>query len=205
MKTFSRLIVLGAALLLAMPALPPQVAAQLQAGGEVAGVMPSLKPEGMIPDFRTPLRYATITLSWNLASKPDALLGRPARVAEMAALQEFLAEHLQHVPLPSIGGAELADMRAVRGRFRSALGIRPDAPPRQAVATLWALSRALEAGDEARVAALLNSDLFVADAAAIRERLGNFVVPAEVSHAIQRVEDAVFREDRESDDCPRCP
>jgi hypothetical protein len=107
-----------------------------------------------------PVATALNGTAFFLADPPARLAGRPAMAAQVAAQYEFATEELRE--LRFVGLSPLAQPVMAQGRtaLRRAIGIAPDAPPRQASAQLAALAGALERGDLAAAEALIIPPVF---------------------------------------------
>jgi hypothetical protein len=161
---------------------PPALA---QGQASALFVKPTLEPEGLFPGADDPLLYALYSLAWTTGASPQSLIGRPGRTAKMLALQEYLSDYV----VGYIG----ADFDGL------------DLPSDVAVAHLWALSQALDSGDDGRAAAVLNSGIFTKDPATVRATLAAFRIEAAQQWAIMRADDN-YQAHNVNDDggCPPC-
>lgn len=130
-----------------------------------------------------PVSTALNGTAFFLADPPSRLAGRPAMAAQVAAQYEFATEELRE--LRFVGISPLAQPLMAQGRvaLRRAIGIAPDAPPRQASAQLAALAGALERGDLAAAEALIVPPVFVRPPAEVLATLSAMPDVAEAGRA----------------------
>ncbi len=168
-------------------------------------IKPTLKPEGLFPGADDPVLTALYSLSWTTGARPDSLVGRPGRAAKMLALQEYLSDYVIGYIGPDFDGLDAEAMAETRRVYRAQIGLRAELTSAQAVAYLWELSKALDAGDQARASAVLNSGIFTRGEADIRATLAAFPIPVEQQRAIMRADDS-YQSQNVNDDgyCPDC-
>ncbi|MEX2642871.1 MAG: hypothetical protein WD270_05430 [Acetobacterales bacterium] len=176
-------------------AAPLPAAAQSQA----LNIAPTERPDGLVPSVTDPMSHTIYTLAWNMGVSPESLLGKPARTAKMLAMQEWLTQRLLTGETMDFDGLDLLQMERSREVFRLMLGIAADAPAERVIPYLWELSQAYASGNDARVSAILTSDLFAKSESELRAQLQAFSVPVDRSRAIQRVEDS-FKDSNVNDD-----
>ena len=166
---------------------------------------PTVTPEGLFPGADDPLLTALYSLSWTTGTRPASLIGRPGRVAKMLALQEYLSDYIIGYTGSDFDGLDAFAMAETRRVYRAQIGLRGDVSSAEAVAYFWELSKALDAGDDARASAVLNSGAFTRREDAIRATLAAFPVGIEQRRAIMRVDDS-YQGQNVNDDgvCPNC-
>ncbi|WP_431269792.1 hypothetical protein [Dankookia sp. P2] len=125
---------------------PPQVSASL--------------PPDAILGAGDPLRSAAANTSVVFGS-PQQLAGRPAEAARAVAQMEYLAVQIPNNPrFPGVSPTVESQFVAARREWRGALGIPAEQPPQAVIESLYAASRALQAGQKDAAAAALPAHVF---------------------------------------------
>lgn len=170
-----------------------------QGAAQAPVVVPALMPDGLFPATAIAVRYAGNMINWHLASRPDVLKGRPALAAKNLALFEWFAAEIERSHYAGITANELNGMRLARAELRERVGASPAAAAEQAVAGYWALSRAIDAGDEARIGAILGErGLFIADPGRVRAGLADLAVSRAAELGIWRAVRGAMNENNEN-------
>lgn len=207
MKRFLAVAALAAVLSLPLYVLSGGGAPPALAQGQASAlfVKPTLEPEGLFPGADDPLLYALYSLAWTTGASPQSLIGRPGRTAKMLALQEYLSDYVVGYIGADFDGLDSDALAETRRVYRAQVGLRQDLPSDVAVAHLWALSQALDSGDDGRAAAVLNSGIFTKDPATVRATLAAFRIEAAQQWAIMRADDN-YQAHNVNDDggCPPC-
>jgi hypothetical protein len=137
------------ALLLGLSACAPQPPAEFA----------RLPPDAVI-GAGDPLRSAVANTSVAFGS-PRSLAGRPAEAAQAVAQMEYLAVQLPSNPrFTNVSPTAGPQFSAARREWRSALGIPTEQPPQAVIDSLFAASRALQAGQKDAAAASLPANVF---------------------------------------------
>ncbi|WP_149541323.1 hypothetical protein [Siccirubricoccus phaeus] len=128
-------------------------------------------PSDAVVGAGDPTRAAIISTASAFAD-PSRLAGQPAVAARAVANYEYLTTELPYGArwreFSPLVGPEL-----VRGQqeMRPAVGIAPNAPVQPVVDSLYAASRALQAGDRAAAERILSNPIFPAGGEATLQRL----------------------------------
>lgn len=154
-------------------------------------------PSDSVAGAGDPTRAAILGTAYAF-STPASLTGRPAEAARAAADFEYLAVELPQGPrwveFTPVLATELA-----RGQqeLRAALGIVPGAPPQAVIDSLYATSRALNAGDQPAAERILSRPVFgPAGGAATLQRLAALPPLPRTGFAAMLAKGELDRQDR---------
>jgi hypothetical protein len=165
-----------------------------------AGSSPPLPSVSLPPDAvegaGDPTRAAIINASYAFANI-GTLVGRPDEAARAVANYEYLAVEIPTGPR-WVGFSPLVGVELRRGlaEVRSAVGISPKAPPQPVVDALYAVIRALRAGDAETAPRALRLPLFEAGGEATLARLGNLPRLPQAAFATTLALNEMNRQDR---------
>ncbi|MCO6418756.1 hypothetical protein JYK14_21715 [Siccirubricoccus sp. KC 17139] len=130
-------------------------------------------PSDAVVGAGDPTRAAIISTA-SIFADPGRVAGQPAVAARAVANYEYLAAELPYGArwreFSPLVGTEMA-----RGQqeMRPVVGIAPNAPTQPVVDSLYAASRALQAGDQAAAERILSNPIFPAGGAATLRRLAS--------------------------------
>jgi hypothetical protein len=140
--------------------LPLAILLSLAACGPQPAQVTASLPADAILGAGDPLRSAAANTSVVFGS-PQQLAGRPADAARAVAQMEYLAVQIPHNPrFPGISPTAGSQFAAARREWRGALGIPAEQPPQAVIESLYAASRALQAGQKDAAAAALPANVF---------------------------------------------
>lgn len=128
-------------------------------------------PPDAVQGAGDPTRAAILTTA-SVFGSPGSIAGQPAVAARAAAQLEYLVVEIATGPRwwgfsPNVS----LELQKARPELRAALGIAPTAPPQAIIDSLYAVSRALTAGDQAAVEGILVPPLYPAGPAVTLQRL----------------------------------
>ena len=140
--------------------LPLAILVSLSACGPQPAQLNASLPFDAIQGAGDPLRSAAANTSVVFGS-PQQLAGRPADAARAVAQMEYLAVQIPNNPrFPGISPTTGSQFAAARREWRTALGIPAEQPPQAVIESLYAASRALQAGQRDAAAAALPTSVF---------------------------------------------
>jgi hypothetical protein len=130
-------------------------------------LLPSVSlPPGAVQGAGDPTRAAIITTA-NVFAAPGSIVGQPVLAARAVAQLEYLAIEIPTGPRWRGFSPKVSlELERAQPELRAALGIDPAAPPQAVIDSLYAVSRALTAGDRAAVDRILVPPLYPAGPAA---------------------------------------
>jgi hypothetical protein len=166
-----------------------------------AGSSPPLPSASLPPDAvegaGDPTRAAIISTAYAFAN-PAVLAGRPGEAARAVANYEYLAVEIPTGPR-WVGFSPLVGVELRRGLedVRGAVGIAPGAPPQPVVDALYAVFRALRAGDAEAARRILQAPVFEAGGEATLARLSNLPRLPRAEFAASLAANEMNRQDRD--------
>lgn len=166
-------------------------------------VTPDMPPQGyatLPPDAvegaGDPTRSAIIGTAYAFGN-PGSLAGNPAAAARAVANYEYLATELPYGPRWRGFNGPIGPLFADGLReLRPAIGIAPNAPAQPVVSSLYAASRAVNAGDQAAAERSLSGPFFPNGGAATLQRLANLPPLPRVAAATAFAAQELDRQDR---------
>lgn len=166
-------------------------------------VTPDLPPQGyatLPPDSvqgaGDPTRAAIIGTAYAFGN-PGSLAGNPAAAARAVANYEYLATELPYGPRWRGFNGPIGPLFADGlQELHAAVGIAPNAQAQPVVGSLYAASRAINAGDQASAERVLSNPAFPAGGAATLQRLSNLPALPRVAAATAFAAQELDRQDR---------
>ena len=153
-------------------------------------------PNDAVTGAGDPTRAAIIGTAYAFGT-PSSLAGQPAAAARAVANFEYLATELPYGPRwRGFSGTIGPDFVAGLTELRPAIGIAPNAPAQLVVQSLYAASRALNAGDQAAAERALSVPIFTAGGSATLQRLAALPPLPRVAAATARAAQELDRQDR---------
>jgi hypothetical protein len=154
-------------------------------------------PPDAVEGAGDPTRAAIISTAYAFAN-PGVLAGRPGEAARVVASYEYLAVEIPTGPRwvgfsPLVG----VELRRGLGDVRGAVGIAPGAPPQLVVDALYAVFRALRAGDAEAARRILHAPFFEAGGEATLARLANLPRLPRAEFAASLAANEMNRQDRD--------
>lgn len=182
LRALSASLLLAATAAACAPAGPPPPSASLPADA-VAGA-------------GDPTRAAVFNTA-SVFANPASVAGRPEEAARAAANFEYLVVEIPYgARYRGLNAILQPELEAGRAELRTALGVRPDAPPQAVIDALYATSRALRAGDTAAADRILSSPVFTAGGPATLQRLAALPPLPRVNVAAVHTQQELDRSDR---------
>ncbi len=153
-------------------------------------------PPDSVQGAGDPTRAAVLGTSYAFGN-PGTLAGNPAAAARAVANYEYLATELPYGPRWRGMNGPIGPLFADGLReLRPAIGIAPNAPAQPVVQSLYAASRAINAGDQAAAERSLSGPIFVNGGAATLQRLANLPPLPRVAAATALAAQELDRQDR---------
>lgn len=166
-------------------------------------VTPDLPPQGYatlpadsVQGAGDPTRSAIIGTAYAFGN-PGSLAGNPAAAARAVANYEYLATELPYGPRWRGFNGPIGPLFADGlQELRAAVGVAPNSQAQPVVQSLYAASRALNAGDQASAERVLSNPAFPAGGAATLQRLSNLPALPRVAAATAFAAQELDRQDR---------
>ncbi len=153
-------------------------------------------PSDSVQGAGDPTRSAIIGTAYAFGN-PSSLAGNPAAAARAVANYEYLATELPYGPRwRGFNGPVGPLFNEGLRELRPALGIAPNAQAQPVVQSLYAASRAINAGDQAAAERVLSNPAFPSGGAATLQRLSNLPNMPRVAAATAFAAQELDRQDR---------